>query len=72
MCMYLANPAMATGHMHASVPPATMTFASPLRMNRAASPRAWLPVVHAVETQWLGSLKFVMCMRRMQSLGTLS
>jgi len=50
----LQNPAIASGDTHASVPPATMTSASPSRMNRAASPTACSPVVHAVDTAWLG------------------
>ena len=50
----LSNAAMASGCMHDSAPPATMTFASPKAMNRAASPMEWAPVVQAVVAAWLG------------------
>ena len=41
----------------ASVPPATITSASPSWISRAASPIAWLPVAQAVTTEWLGPWK---------------
>ena len=50
------NPAMVSGMMIASAPPAIITSASPRSMRRAASPRAWLPVAHAVTTDELGPL----------------
>lgn len=45
---------MASGWMQASVPPATMTSASPYWIKRDASPIEWAPVVHAVEAAWFG------------------
>ena len=50
----LANPATDTGVIAASVPPHNITSASPFRINLIASPIEWAPVVHAVDTAWLG------------------
>ena len=43
------NPATPISMMPCSVPPATMTSASPKAIIRALSPMAWVPVVQAVE-----------------------
>src|SRR5476651_1665944 len=40
-----------------SLPPATITSASPSATIRAASPMAWAPVEQAVTTAWLGPLR---------------
>ena len=45
------KPAKLKGVTEASVPPQTMTSASPFTINRDASPMECKPVVHAVETQ---------------------
>lgn len=42
-----AKPAMATGSTHASVPPASITSASPWRIILKASPMLWAPAVGA-------------------------
>ena len=42
------NPAIANGVIAASVPPATMTSASPNAMSLDASPMLCAPVAHAV------------------------
>ena len=52
-----ANPATPMRHIAASVPPATMTSASPSWMSRVASPMACAPVEQAVTTEWFGPLK---------------
>jgi hypothetical protein len=39
-----------------SVPPASITSASPSAISRAASPIACAPVEHAVTTAWFGPL----------------
>lgn len=52
--MYLQNPAHAKGEIEASVPPQTITSACPFLIIEKASPIAWAPVVHAVETEWFG------------------
>ncbi len=44
------KPATPIGVMLASVPPATITSASPYWMERNASPMEWVPVAHAVTT----------------------
>lgn len=49
-----SKPAMASGWIQDSAPPATITSASPKAIKRAASPRECAPVVHAVVTVWLG------------------
>jgi len=49
-----ANPASASRHTGDSVPPATMTSASPSATSRVASPIACAPVEQAVTTEWLG------------------
>ena len=41
----------------ASVPPATITSASPKAISRAASPMACTPVAQAVTAEWFGPLK---------------
>ena len=46
-----ANPAILIRPTLASVPTHTMRSASPYRMKRKASPMAWTPVVHAVDTE---------------------
>ena len=51
------KPAMPTGQIAASAPPATITSASPYLIIRAASPMAWAPVEQAVTTAWFGPLK---------------
>jgi hypothetical protein len=48
------NPAMVSGTIMASAPPAIITSASSRWMRRNASPIAWLPVAHAVTTEELG------------------
>ena len=48
------KPVRERGWMQDSDPPASMMVASECRMNREASPRAWAPVVQAVEAAWLG------------------
>jgi hypothetical protein len=45
------KPAMPTGTMELSAPPATITSASPYLIIRAASPMAWAPVAQAVTTR---------------------
>jgi hypothetical protein len=45
---------MLIGPTHASVPPATITLAAPSRTILNASPIAWAPVAHAVDTAWFG------------------
>src|SRR5262245_169993 len=50
------NPAMVSGTMMASAPPAIITSASPRSMRRMASPSAWLPVAQAVTTAEFGPL----------------
>ena len=49
--IYAKKPAKLKGVTEASVPPQTMTSASPFTINRDASPMECKPVVHAVETQ---------------------
>ncbi len=49
-----AKPAMASGQMTASLPPAIMASASPYWIRRKASPTAWRPVVQAVAGAELG------------------
>ena len=49
-----AKPAMAVGCTAASVPPATMTSASPMTSVRHASPMAWLAVAQAEQVATLG------------------
>ena len=44
------KPATPMGVMLASVPPATITSASPYWMERKASPMEWVPVAQAVTT----------------------
>src|SRR2546428_6570596 len=56
MAFIWQNPAMQSGMMMASAPPAIMTSASPRWMIFVASPMAWLPVAHAVTTDELGPL----------------
>ena len=46
----LVKPATPMGVMELSVPPATMTSASPCWMARMASPMEWVPVAQAVTT----------------------
>src|SRR6185436_8743061 len=48
------KPAIASGVITASVPPAIMASASPFWIRRKASPTAWSPVVHAVAGDVLG------------------
>ena len=48
------NPAIVSGMMIASAPPAIMTSASPRWMSLRASPIAWLPVAQAVMTEEFG------------------
>src|SRR5438034_8422221 len=48
------KPAIVSGMMMASAPPAIMTSASPRWMSRRASPIAWLPVAQAVMTAEFG------------------
>ena len=48
------NPAMEMASTQDSLPPATMTSASPRRMKWAASPTACAPLAQAVTTAWLG------------------
>ena len=40
--------------MHDSLPPASMTSASPYLIMRAASPTECAPLAHAVTAAWLG------------------
>src|SRR5438093_911182 len=56
MAFIWQNPAMQSGMMMASAPPAIMTSASPRWMIFVASPMAWLPVAHAVTTDEFGPL----------------
>ena len=56
MAFMAQKPAMVRGTIMASAPPAIMTSASPRWMIRWASPRAWLPVAHAVTTEEFGPL----------------
>ena len=51
------NPAIASRQIGNSVPPATITSASPSMISREASPIACAPVEHAVTTEWLGPLR---------------
>lgn len=55
--MQALKPAMPISQIGLSVPPATMTSASPSAISRAASPMAWAPVEQAVTTAWFGPLK---------------
>ena len=48
------NPAMPTGTMQASLPPVSMTSASPNLMMRQASPMQWLAVAQAVTMAMFG------------------
>ena len=48
------KPATERRSTQASVPPATITSASPSRIMRKASPIEWAPVAQAVETLWFG------------------
>ncbi len=48
------KPPMPSGDTVASAPPATMTSASPYSIRRAASPRLWLPVEHALTVPRFG------------------
>src|SRR5581483_2942063 len=50
------KPAMVSGTMMASAPPAIITSAAPRWMSLNASPMAWLPVAQAVTTDELGPL----------------
>ena len=50
------KPAIVSGMMMASAPPAIITSASPRWMIFRASPMAWLPVAHAVTTDEFGPL----------------
>jgi hypothetical protein len=52
-----AKPPTPSGETVASVPPATITSASPYSILRAASPMQCSPVVHAVTTERFGPLK---------------
>src|SRR6202795_3314874 len=51
------KPAIDSRQIGDSVPPATITSASPSAISRLASPIAWAPVEHAVTTAWLGPLR---------------
>src|SRR6478735_5579904 len=53
----LPKPANVKGWIHDSEPPATITSASPMVINRAASPIECAPVVQAVVAVWLGPWK---------------
>ena len=55
----LAKAAMQSGVMDASVPPHTITSASPSRTKRNASPTACSPVVHAVVAARFGPCEHV-------------
>lgn len=54
---HLPKAARATESTHASVPPATMTSASPWRIRLKASPIASAPAAHAVAAARLGPWK---------------
>ena len=55
--MQALNPAIPISEIGLSVPPATITSASPHMISRAASPLACAPVEQAVTTAWFGPLK---------------
>ncbi len=55
--VYLPNAPRATASTQASVPPATMTSALPLRIRWKASPIASAPAAHAVAAARLGPRK---------------
>ena len=52
--MEAQKPPMPSSLMADSVPPATITSASPSAIRRAASPIACAPVEQAVTTEWFG------------------
>ena len=56
MAFMAQNPAMVSGTMIASAPPAIIRSASPRSITLKASPMAWLPVAHAVTTEVFGPL----------------
>ena len=56
MAFIWQKPAMVSGMMMASEPPAIITSASPRWMIFVASPMAWLPVAQAVTTAEFGPL----------------
>jgi hypothetical protein len=51
MARQAMKPAMPSGVIAASDPPATITSASPNMISREASPTAWVPVAQAVTTE---------------------
>jgi hypothetical protein len=54
MAVMFVNPAMPTGVMAASLPPAATTSQRPLATHMAASTSAWVPAAQAVLTVWHG------------------
>ena len=56
MAFIAQKPPMPIGTMVASVPPANMTFASPILIVRQASPIAWVDVAQAEHVARFGPL----------------